>query len=73
MKLKRIRIKNKPDIQENLPLFYNYIDAIKRKIIVSPEPDYILIQSALYESFVVIEAPSKLISGIIDYSTLKNS
>ncbi|HBL34610.1 MAG TPA: hypothetical protein DDZ96_12475 [Porphyromonadaceae bacterium] len=69
MKLKRTRIKIKPDIQENVPLFYNYIDAIKSTSFSSP--DYTLLQSTLYESFAVIEAPSKPISGIIDYSNLK--
>lgn len=69
MKLKRKRVKLEHGIKENLPLFCSYVDAIKR--VESSVPDYDLLQSTLYEGFAVIEAPSKLISGIIDYSVLK--
>lgn len=73
MKLKRTRIIIEPDLQENTPLFYSYIDAIKIKRVASEVPDYELKHSSLYESFAIIEAPSKLISGIIDYSIINNS
>lgn len=68
MKLKRTRIQLPAEVQESTPLFYRYIDAINRDETSGTE---MLLQSKLYQSFSVIEAPSKLISSIIDYSIIK--
>lgn len=68
MNVKRTRIELSPVVKAKVPLFYNYIDAVKRT--ECSAADYELVYSPLYASFAVIEAPSKLISGIIDYSML---
>lgn len=69
MKIRRRRIKLNQEIQENVPLFYNYIDIVKKN--TGLKLDILLKESNLYDSLAIIEAPSKLISGIIDYSLIK--
>ncbi|MEE0234670.1 MAG: hypothetical protein UD961_00740 [Bacteroidales bacterium] len=56
------------EIRSTVPAFYNFVEIFERQQL--PKNDFKLLKSNKKGGFAIIEAPSKLISSIIDFSKI---